>query len=342
MRRNLILITAMSLFAQPGLAWAELKVGDPAPSLTIATWVKGEPVSLENADEDEVFVIEFWATWCGPCRTSIPHLSEMQAHFKDNGVTCVGISDENVGVVKKFLESGWDKKMRYTVAVDKGKQTGIDWMKAAGRNGIPCAFVVKGGKIQWIGHPMDKLDEKLAELTKDTEYGKNSKQKKALKKKFTQAVEASEWKKALAAADKLIELDKADFTIRLEKFRILSREMGDAAAARSFGRELIREWERQEDLCQFAGLLLEDKDSVGKKDVKLAVAAAKKAARLSHTRDPVCLRAYAMALAEAGKYKLAVKWQKKAVKLAKGDLKLRAELKKTLKEYEKQLKAEES
>ncbi len=118
------------------------------------------------------------------------------------------------------------------------------------------------------------------------------------------------------------------------------RKLTDGPAARSFGRELIREWQKQDDLCKFAGLLLHDKDFAGKKNVKLAVAAAKQAARLSHTKDPVCLKAYAMALAESGNYKRAVKWQKKAVKLAKGDLK--SELKKTLKQYKKKLKAQES
>lgn len=342
MRRNLILVAALSIFAQPALAWAKLKVGDPAPRLSIASWVKGEPVSLKKAGKDDVFVIEFWATWCPPCRAGMPHLSEMQEHFRAKGVTFVGVTAEKVGVVKKFLKSGWDKKMRYTVAVDNRGRTNSDWMRAAGQNGIPCAFVVKGGKIQWIGHPMAGLDVKVAELTKDTQYAKSAKEKKALQDQFAKAAQASNWKEALAAADKLIALDDEDFTIRLQKFQILSKEMGDGAAARSFGRELVREWHQQEDLCKFAGLLLHNKEFAGKKDVKLAVAAAKKAAKLSHTKDPVCLKAYAMALAEAGKYKRAVKWQKKAVKLAKGDRKLKIELMKTLKEYKKKLKAQKS
>lgn len=342
MRHNLILIAALSLFVQPGPAWAKLKVGDPAPPLTILKWVKGEPVDPQKASEDAVFVIEFWATWCGPCKAGMPHLSEMQEHFRDKGVTFVGVTDEKVGVVKKFLKNGWDEKMRYTVAVDNRGRTNAEWMKAAEQRGIPCAFVVKGGKIQWIGHPMAGLDVKVAELCGDTQYAEAAKEKQALQEQFTKAMQASNWKDAVAAADKLIALDDQDFMIRLQKFHILSKRMGDEAAAKHYGRALVKEWENKEDLCQFAELLLQDKGFAGSKDVKLAVAAAKRAAKLSHAKDPVCLKAYAMALAEAGKYKRAVKWQKKAVKLAKGDRKLKVELKKTLKEYKKKLKAEES
>ena len=53
----------------------QLSVGDPAPGLDIDMWVKGEEVSIESG---KVYVIDFWATWCVPCRRSIPHLSELQ------------------------------------------------------------------------------------------------------------------------------------------------------------------------------------------------------------------------------------------------------------------------
>ena len=49
---------------------AALKVGDNAPAITIADWVKGEPIT--GLEKGRVYVVEFWATWCGPCRVSIP------------------------------------------------------------------------------------------------------------------------------------------------------------------------------------------------------------------------------------------------------------------------------
>ncbi|MEM1422742.1 MAG: TlpA disulfide reductase family protein, partial [Planctomycetota bacterium] len=67
----------------------ELTVGDPAPALTVGQWLKGEPVdAFENG---HVYVVEFWATWCGPCIAGMPHLSEVQKEYGDR-VTVIGVN----------------------------------------------------------------------------------------------------------------------------------------------------------------------------------------------------------------------------------------------------------
>jgi len=140
------------------------KIGDPAAPLKIAEWVKGEPVDLKN--REKIYVVEFWATWCGPCRVSIPHLTELQKKFADKNVVFVGISDEKPAVVKPFVEKMGDK-MNYIVACDNERQTYSGYMDAYGRNGIPSAFIVdREGKVAWAGHPMAGLEGKLKELTK--------------------------------------------------------------------------------------------------------------------------------------------------------------------------------
>src|SRR5262245_39165459 len=59
---------------------AKLKVGDPAPPLKATKWLQGEEVKEFAAGK--VYVIEFWATWCGPCIVMMPHMGEMQAEYK--------------------------------------------------------------------------------------------------------------------------------------------------------------------------------------------------------------------------------------------------------------------
>jgi thiol-disulfide isomerase/thioredoxin len=54
-----------------------LKVGDRAPALKVARWLQGDAVT--KFEPGKVYVVEFWATWCGPCIRQMPHLAELQA-----------------------------------------------------------------------------------------------------------------------------------------------------------------------------------------------------------------------------------------------------------------------
>ncbi|MGA2497971.1 MAG: TlpA disulfide reductase family protein [Tepidisphaeraceae bacterium] len=146
----------------------KLKAGDPAPKLDVAKWVKGDPV--KELEKDRIYVVEFWATWCPPCRASIPHMTQLQKKYADKGVTMIG---QNLGEGEKKVEpfvTQMGDKMDYRVAIDKDGAMGKTWFKAAGQAGIPCAFIVdKAGMIAWIGHPMtmDKVLEQVVAGTYD-------------------------------------------------------------------------------------------------------------------------------------------------------------------------------
>lgn len=163
----LSLAVAMATLYQSTLNAAALNIGDAAPALKASKWVKGGEVAL---DTNQTYVVEFWATWCGPCRASIPHLTELAHKFKDQ-VTFIGMDVwENGGdqaakekAVDKFVTSMGDN-MDYHVAMDDGTFMADNWMKAADQNGIPCAFVISKSKILWIGHPMAGLEETLADV----------------------------------------------------------------------------------------------------------------------------------------------------------------------------------
>lgn len=145
------------------------KIGDKAKPLNISGWVKGATAEapVDVTDGKNVYVVEFWATWCGPCRTSIPHLTELQKKYKDKGVVFVGVSNETMEKVQPFVEEQGEK-MDYIVALDKENLPNKDYMRAYGQNGIPCAFIInKKGQIVWAGHPMT-MDKPLEEIVAGT------------------------------------------------------------------------------------------------------------------------------------------------------------------------------
>ncbi|MBN1362861.1 MAG: TlpA family protein disulfide reductase [Sedimentisphaerales bacterium] len=141
------------------------KLGDPAYPLTGLTYVKGEPAQITPG---KVYVVEFWATWCPPCRTSIPHLTELRKKYEGQGVVFVGVSNEDVPTVKPFVTDMGDK-MDYNVAVDTVGAVVNGYMIAFGQGGIPTAFVVDAqGRVVWYGHPMGDLEQVIGQVLAGT------------------------------------------------------------------------------------------------------------------------------------------------------------------------------
>lgn len=161
-----LLIALVSLLASPAVT-AGLKVGDPAPKIQVGKWIQGEPVT--EIAGDKVYLVEFWATWCGPCVAAIPHLNDFHRKYQDRGLVVIGqnLGEQDVAGITAFVKK-MGSKMTYRVALDdvtggdKGRMART-WLTAAGQTGIPCGFVVnKRGKIAYIGHPM-ALEESLLE-----------------------------------------------------------------------------------------------------------------------------------------------------------------------------------
>lgn len=223
----IISIISISIIGSTNSASAQsapvtLKPGDAAPEL-IVNWIKGTPV--QGFDKDMVYVVEFWATWCGPCKMAMPHLSELAKQYAGK-VTFVGVNiwergmenkpyESAMPVVKEFVENMGDK-MGYNVAMDKNEKfMANNWMKAAGQNGIPSSFLIKEGKIAWIGHPMelDKIIEQVLAGTFDIAAYQAEVQKKRAEEdrimasykemsaKVAKAVEAKDYTNAVAIID---------------------------------------------------------------------------------------------------------------------------------------------
>jgi len=91
MKKAVFLMAAGVLLASGAVAQTA-KLGDKAAPLSVKEWIEGGPA--DALDGKHIYVVEFWAAWYPPCRTSIPHLTELQKKFKDKGVVFIGVSAE--------------------------------------------------------------------------------------------------------------------------------------------------------------------------------------------------------------------------------------------------------
>jgi len=287
-------------------ASASGKLGQPAASLNGLQWIKGGPVEITKGS---VYVVEFWATWCPPCRTSIPHLTELQHKFKDQGLTIIGISNEKADVVKPFVKEKAET-MDYTVAVDPSRQISQGYMGAFNVGGIPHAFIVgKDGNLLWHGHPMDRMDEVLKDV---------------LAGEFDSVAYAKKKTAQEAQRERLTKLYKDYFAAIAD----------NGAAAKEAGRKFVKEADASM-LNSFAWRILTNVTEETR-DLDLARQAAAKAVRLTEEKNPSVLDTYALATYELGKKYIAqaVQSQKKAVALAQDNDQMREGLRKSLDRYE--------
>ena len=303
--------TTFSILLGTVLTWAfpsphAANIGSQAPKLQIAHWIKGKPVDLAKADEKKIHVIEFWATWCGPCRDSIPHLTELQEKYKGKGVTVIGITDEPKATVERFVRRQ-DKQMEYTVAIEKGDTMSLAYMRAYGQTGIPATFVVdQKDRVVWVGHPKDGLDDVIDRLVKGT-------------------------------FDLEEEIAKEKAQIRLQQLsveyweRLVEGRKG--AETRKIGNELLSlVKDNAEVSCNIAWAVLTD-DEVKFRDLDFARSAAKAAYDLTEGNHPQIIDTYALSLFESGKVDEAIKLQKKALSLAR-DQQEKVQLQKSLDRFE--------
>jgi peroxiredoxin len=138
----------------------------PAPNFTLRD-LRGNQVSLSDFRGQPV-VLNFWATWCSPCRVEIPHLEALYTKYKDQGLVVIGMNTETDYMkVKRFAEP----QISYTVLLDGGTQAqGYDV------SGIPCTYYIdKEGIIQYrsVGFgPGDEvlIEEKIKNLLADSNH----------------------------------------------------------------------------------------------------------------------------------------------------------------------------
>lgn len=338
MHRRLIALAALAAIVLPAWASAQtvkLDIGDKAPELKVAQWAKGTPVTAFAAGS--VYVVECWATWCGPCRQSIPHVTEL-AHKYAGKATFIGMNVwESRGAtpdpgaldkVTKFVADMGDK-MDYNVAVDgPDKAMATAWMEAAGERGIPCAFIVGAdGAIAWIGHPME-MDAPLAAViegkwdaaafrTERARKKADEEKQQGVQTKIASLVGSGKIREAIAEVDRMVASRGIDpQNGAMMHFQLLCRVSdADASAyARKIGAGLFAR--EAQALNALAWTMVGDRSPLKKPDYAVAVELATRAANLTKREDPMILDTLGTAQYRAGKRAAAIETQTLAIALA--------------------------
>ena len=157
---TLVLLIAISLL--PAQLYALPRPGQPAPNFKVVT-TSGQTVTQENY-RGHVLVIDFFATWCIPCREAVPHLVEMSRKYGKQGLQVLGLSADEDGerVVRSFAE---EHRVNYPMAL-ANETVQADF----GIRAVPVMFVIdKKGKVveifrgfsDEIGLSMEQLIKKL-------------------------------------------------------------------------------------------------------------------------------------------------------------------------------------
>jgi cytochrome c biogenesis protein CcmG/thiol:disulfide interchange protein DsbE len=150
---------ALSLFALVGLPALALAVdvGEPPPEINLPDLNNGKKISLA-ALRGKVVLVDFWASWCAPCKEEMPVLESLHKRFKDSGLVIIGVSVDNEAAnAKKFLSS---VKVSFPIVHDAGHAVADKFKPPR----MPTSYVIdKAGKIRFIHAGFRKEDAKKLE-----------------------------------------------------------------------------------------------------------------------------------------------------------------------------------
>ncbi len=305
--RAFALIVAACLLgasAQAAPPLPKLGIGDLAPPLAVDKWLRGGPVS--RFEPGTVYVLDFWAVWCGPCLSAMPHTSELADRLKDRGVRVIALTGpDTAGNTLDAVERTLSRRsatMRFDVAWDRPAADGtppyldvllgrttVRYFKDAQLEGLPMSVIVdRQGRLAWVGLPS------------------------AMETPLTAIVEGRWDLQAAAVRDRTRRLAEP----RVDELRAMLDD-GRYAEADALARTLI--------VGPFAGdagylrhlatLLARERKGGATRDLDLALHAAERAADLTGLADDTVLVALARVHFVRGDFEAAVAAQEAAVAL---------------------------
>jgi peroxiredoxin len=152
---SLLFVTVGSLSCQSQATSGDVK--SAAPDFTLKD-LDGQPFRLSDT-KGKVVILDFWATWCPPCRMELPHFESLYREYKDKGLVIIGVSLDRGGAaaVKPFVETN---EISYTILIGDQRITAL----YGGIRGIPTTFVIdRRGHIveKFVGYRSKEVFESL-------------------------------------------------------------------------------------------------------------------------------------------------------------------------------------
>ena len=320
----------------------DIVVGSMAPKLVVETWLKNAK-SIGASDDvpfsfarDQVYLIEFWGTRCGPCIESVPKLQRLlEAHPKGLTIIAVSIREgepdndytvETLQRVKDFVEK-YLKDATFAIAYDGLKQeANRHWMLRGELDAIPTAFLIdQKGRIAYIGHPLSPvLEKRLADLMQgkfDIESAavkyRSHLVEKRLMQKARELAQAGKLDSAIAVMENLVAMAPSwESAVSLEKFQML---MEGKHYDRAFvvAETIVNQPDVSGRMCEYiasriGALALQD----AQKGMGLALRSAKMAVEKNIEKYPVPPATLAEIYWKQGDREKAIEWQRHAVELA--------------------------